>query len=77
MSTPSKILADNMRSLRLDRKWSQQTLAGKCGMSRPRISELESGSFNPTLDTVGRIAAELKVPLIRLFRLTGIRQNVR
>ena len=66
-NTPSEIVAQNMRALRLGRKWSQGELATKCDMSRPRISELESGAFNPTIGTVARIADELQVPLRRLF----------
>jgi len=64
----SEVVGRNMKRTRLERKMSQQALADKCGMARPRISELESGYFNPTLDTVQRVAAVLKVPIIQLFR---------
>lgn len=69
MSSPSaEIAAANIIALRTKRGWSQQELADRCEISRPRIAEIESGRFNPTVDTIDRIARELGVSTARIFR---------
>lgn len=64
----SETVGKNLRAARLRRKISQQALADRCGMARPRISELESGHFNPTVNTVSRVATVLQIPISLLFR---------
>lgn len=61
-------LGNNIAELRHQKKLTQQQLAGTCGVSRPRISEIESGQFNPSVETVEGIAKALGVSVSRLFR---------
>ena len=53
---------------------SGNTLAEKSGLSQSLISGLESNPWNPTLDTLLRIADSLDVDLGQV--LTQARQNV-
>jgi len=70
MATPSKnrrsaSLAEkfalNLKSERLRRKLSQETLAGKAGLSVSYISMLERGQRTPPLDTLEALAKALGV----------------
>lgn len=61
-------LGANVKALRIKKGWTQQELADECGVSRPRISEIESGAFNPSVETVEVIASKLEVHISRLFR---------
>ena len=74
-NTPVELVAVNVKKARLRRRWSQEKLAGKCGIARPRISELESGYYNPTVSTVGLIATAMDLPIATLFRKSSIKAN--
>ena len=59
-----------LRELRLKRGMTQQQLADKIGMSRPRVAEYESGKYsveNMTLDKAIRICDALHVSNPRKF----------
>ena len=51
----------NLKSERLRRKLSQETLAGKAGLSVSYISMLERGQRAPPLDTLEALAKALGV----------------
>lgn len=53
---PEFKLAESLIQARIDRKLTQQQLAEKAGVSRTAIARLESGTTNPTLGTVSRVA---------------------
>lgn len=55
-----KIIAANVKALRGDE--SQAKLAKRAGVSQRAISNLERGEQSPTIETVERAAAALKVP---------------
>lgn len=55
-------LADNMRSLRKARGWSQEALADAAGIDRTYISGIERLVRNPTITVLERIAVALEVP---------------
>lgn len=55
-------LADNMRSLRKARGWSQEALADAAGIDRTYISGIERLVRNPTVTVLERIATALEVP---------------
>ena len=61
-------LGNNVREVRQRKKWTQQELADECGVSRPRISEIESGEYNPSVETIEKIAQKLGVSMARLFQ---------
>jgi putative transcriptional regulator len=56
------ILKNNLKSMRNEKKLSQQQLADMVGVSRNTISSIETGQFNPTakLALVLCIALECK-----------------
>lgn len=58
----------NVHQCRTSRGWTQQQLADACNVSRPRISEIESGNVNPSVETLEEIANQLGVKMSRLFR---------
>ncbi len=57
---------DRIRRLRLARRWSQQELSLRSGISTPHISSIERGKRYPSLDYALRMAAALGVPLTAL-----------
>lgn len=60
-------LASNLRALRTERGFSQESFAFEVGLHRTYISDLERGARNPTISVVDRIAAALKVTPGRLL----------
>jgi transcriptional regulator with XRE-family HTH domain len=59
-------LAKNMRELRLARELTQQQMAKLSGLPRATWANLESGSANPTLAVLHRVALALQVPIEEL-----------
>ncbi len=64
-------LADNMRSLRKARGWSQEALADAAGIDRTYISGIERLVRNPTITVLERIATALEVPAGHLLDPPG------
>jgi len=60
-------LAANMKRLRDERGLSQQRMAALAGIPRPTWASLESGSGNPTLSVLARVAAGLQVSIEELI----------
>ncbi|MET0402496.1 MAG: XRE family transcriptional regulator [Cystobacter sp.] len=60
-------LARNLRSLRDARGLSQQQIAKLAGVPRATWTNLESGSGNPTLSVLLRVAASLQITLEELL----------
>lgn len=56
---PEYRLTSELIAARLKSKLTQEELAKKAGVSRTVIARLESGSANPTVDTVNRVAGAL------------------
>lgn len=75
-------LGENLRALRAARGFSQQKAATLAGIPRATWATLESGSANPTLTVLIRVAAALQVrveeliapprPTGRLYRAEGL-----
>ncbi|OIN70165.1 transcriptional regulator [Ralstonia solanacearum] len=61
-------LADNLRQVRLQREFSQETLGAACGFHRTYISQVERAVTNITLDNLQRIAMVLDVEPAELLR---------
>ncbi|MGQ0835835.1 MAG: helix-turn-helix domain-containing protein [Gammaproteobacteria bacterium] len=59
-----RILADNVRSLRADRGWSQEQLAEACGLHRTFIGAIERKERNASLSTLEMLASgfQLTIP---------------
>jgi len=60
-------LSRNLRRLRSDSGYTQARLAEVCGVPRPTIAKIESGSPNPTLSVLSRIARGLRVSIEELI----------
>ena len=69
MSRPdsASIVAQNLRRLRLQRKWSQEDCAEQCGLHRTYIGAVERGERNITLATVDTIAAAFGISPVELL----------
>nr|DAQ76763.1 MAG TPA: helix-turn-helix domain protein [Caudoviricetes sp.] len=61
------IVGDTIRTLRNAQKISLDELAFVCGTDASHLSKIERGEKNPTLETVRRIAAALKMNLSELI----------
>lgn len=64
---PGKIIALNLKKLRIERNLSLGQLASISGISKTMLSDIEKGNSNPTINTVWKIANGLKVPYTKLI----------
>jgi len=55
-----------LRELRQEKRLTTYELARRSGIHRPNISRMESGKHIPTVDTLGRLASALGVPVATL-----------
>ena len=60
-------LGDRIKALRAERQLQQRQLAEKAGLTPSMVSQIESGRLTPSLNTLGRIAGALGVPIAVLF----------
>jgi XRE family transcriptional regulator, regulator of sulfur utilization len=63
----SGYIAQNVRQLRQSRNLSQEQLSRLSGVPRPTWSNLESGTANPTVAVLTKVAAALQVPVEELI----------
>lgn len=56
-----------IRSLRQDKKISQEALADLCGLHRTYISDIELGKRNVSLENIFKIADALAISVSDLF----------
>lgn len=61
------IVGDRLRAVREDRKLSQGDVERRTGLLRCYISRVENGHTVPTLETLGRFARALEIPLYAIF----------
>ena len=55
------VLAYNIRSLRVARGWSQETLAFECGLDRTYVSAVERSRWNIAIGNIDKLAKALGV----------------
>jgi transcriptional regulator with XRE-family HTH domain len=60
-------LGERIKALRRERELQQRQLAEKAELTPSMVSQIESGRLTPSLNTLGRIAAALSVPIAALF----------
>jgi len=60
-------LAGNLRFVRQRRSFTQAQLAKLCGVPRSTIAQMETGSGNPTLHVLARVAAALALSIEELL----------
>jgi transcriptional regulator with XRE-family HTH domain len=65
---PKKALGPAVRSLRIERGYTQESFAKHAGLDRSYYSAIERGNFNVTLDTLVKVAAALGVSASTLLR---------
>ncbi|MCL6592403.1 MAG: helix-turn-helix domain-containing protein [Alicyclobacillus sp.] len=70
-----ELLGARVRRFRTERRWSQQELALRSGISTPHISSIERSKRYPSLEYAVRLADALGVPLGALCAETDL-QNV-
>jgi len=63
----SKILAWNLRRLRVAHGVSQKRLAAHAGIARGYLTRIERGLENPTLAMLDRLANALAIPMAEFF----------
>ena len=78
----SQILAENLVETRSRRKMTQEDLSDLSGIPRSTLTHLESGSGNPSLQTLSRLTQALKLsieelltpqrPVVHLFEAENI-----
>jgi len=62
------VLAQNIKSFRTHREWSQADLAEKADISIPFLSDIERGNKWPYPDTLSKLAKALNVDVYEFFR---------
>ncbi len=66
--TLEQVVTQNLRALRVQKKFSQEKLAQKAGISLSYVSMLERGVRTPPLDTMEALAKALGVPPLALLQ---------
>lgn len=60
-------LAARLKTLRQERGWSLDDLAGRAGISRATLSRLENGEVSPTASVLGKLCAAHGMTMSRLM----------
>ena len=66
-NTARRLLARNLRRIRLERGVTQEALSHESGVMQSHLSEIEAGKRNASVDVIGAIALALGVPVGALF----------
>ena len=69
-------LAERLRKLRADRRWSLETLSAACGVSRSMLSQIERNEVNPTLGVLYSIARAFNMSVGALVEIPGASTNL-
>lgn len=56
-----------VRQMRLEKGFSQETFADRCGLHRTYIGAVERGERNISIENIEKIAKALEVPISSLF----------
>lgn len=62
-----RAFGERVRRLRVQREWTQEEMAERASIHRSYLASIESGSRNPSLDTIVKLANGLHVPVADLF----------
>jgi transcriptional regulator with XRE-family HTH domain len=58
----------HLRQLRVRRRWSQDFLGAKAGLSHKFIGEIERGEKSISRDNLAHLARALRVPLVAMLK---------
>ena len=61
-------LGKRIRTLRKEKKWSQEELAAECNLHWTYIGQVERGERNPTLQSIQVISEAFGLKISELFR---------
>ncbi|HKJ22896.1 MAG TPA: helix-turn-helix transcriptional regulator [Gammaproteobacteria bacterium] len=68
MASPARqILAGNIRRLRKERGWSQETLAERSGLHRTYVGDIERLERNVSVDNIEKLARAFDISVKDLF----------
>lgn len=62
-----KLVAYNLRRVRLERSWQQELLSYEAGLHRTMVGYIESAKKNVTVDTLEALVGALKIEMHELF----------
>lgn len=62
---------NQLRNLRAERGWSQQTLADKLEVSRQSVNAIETGKYDPSLPLAFKIARIFGLTIEQIFEDSG------
>jgi transcriptional regulator with XRE-family HTH domain len=68
IKSSAELLAQNVRRLRIDRGWSQMTLAERVGKPQSRISEIERAAFQSHISVIDELATVFGVDPAELLK---------
>lgn len=71
-----KIFAENLRAERARKRYSQEVLAEKAGITPEYLARLETEKYNPTLVVVIKLAIVLEIDIDRLVTLDVIKKMI-
>lgn len=63
-----RTLGRNLSALRRRRKWSQEKLASRLGVTRGRLSKWETGEHSPPMEMLAALAAALEAGVEEIVR---------
>ena len=75
-SKSKKIVAENVRTLRLARQLSQEKLAERSGLHRTYVGSIERGERNISIENIDRLAAALEVAAVDLLAETKVENHL-
>jgi putative transcriptional regulator len=61
-------MKNNIKELRADKGWSQETLGNKLGVSRQAINAIERGKHDPSLQLAFFITEVFNLPMTDIFQ---------
>ena len=64
------LLGKRIRSLRIEKGWTQQELAEKANVSYKFLGEVERGNQNPSIGILIKIIGAFNIELMELFRFS-------
>lgn len=65
-------IGQNIKSIRKERKYTQNELAKRANISRTYLSDIENDRYNPSIDTLLDIAKALEIEVISLIDSSNI-----
>ncbi|HEY8379996.1 MAG TPA: helix-turn-helix transcriptional regulator [Nannocystis sp.] len=60
-------MKNRIRVLRAERRWSQQDLAERLGVSRQTVNAIENGKYDPSLPLAFKIGRVFGLPIEEIF----------